>query len=113
MIHACLEGPESGVYYRGEGTITNNSYTSISLPDYVEKIATDLTINVTSIYNELDDSNICLKCSRIKNNQFNVYGTNCSFYWIVYGKRLDLEVEPYKININVQGDGPYTWAKYK
>ena len=112
LVHACLEGPESGVYYRGEGKIVNNNYTTIELPYYVNKLARDFTINITQIYDENSVEDIILKCSRVLNNKFNVYGKNCSFFWLVYGKRLSLDVEPYKINLNVKGDGPYTWIQY-
>jgi hypothetical protein len=50
-----------------------------------------------------------LYSSRIENNSFQVYGENCEFYWIVQGKRLDVEVEPLKNKISVKGSGPYTW----
>ena len=112
LVHACLEGPESGVYYRGEGKIINNSCTTIELPYYVDKLARDFTINITQIYDENSLEDVILKCSRVLNNKFNVYGKNCSFFWLVYGKRLALDVEPYKINLNVKGDGPYTWIQY-
>ena len=112
LVHACLEGPESGVYYRGEGNITNNNSTTIELPYYVNKLASNFTINITPIYDDNAHEDITLKCSRVLNNTFIVYGKNCSFFWHVFGKRLPLEVEPYKNNINVKGDGPYTWIQY-
>ena len=125
LVHACLEGPEAGVYYRGLGEITNNKYTTITLPHYVEKLAYDFTVQVTTIIDEdLEISiinNNCEKenkianiftnivCSRVKNNKFNVYGTNRKFYWHVYGKRGEINVEPLKSSVNVEGDGPYKW----
>jgi len=112
LVHACLEGPESGVYYRGEGIILNNNFTTIELPYYVDKLASNFTVNITPIYDENTEENLNLKCSRVLNNKFNVYGKNCSFFWLVYGKRLPIEVEPYKSKINVKGDGPYTWIQY-
>lgn len=112
LVHACLEGPESGVYYRGEGSITNGQFTTIELPNYVDKIATEFTINITPINDELNNEDVSLRCSRIKDNKFDVYGKNSNFYWIVYGKRLSLDVEPLRINLNVKGDGPYTWIQY-
>ena len=112
LVHACLEGPESGVYYRGEDQITNNSYAVIELPKYVDKLAKDFTIHLTPIYDDNNLQDITLKCSRIKDNKFTVYGKNCNFYWIVYGKRLEVEVEPLKVNLNVKGSGPYTWIEY-
>jgi hypothetical protein len=47
--------------------------------------------------------------SKVENNKFKVYGKNGSFYWIVYGKRLEIEVEPEKESVTVNGMGPYKW----
>ena len=74
----------------------------------MNKLATDFTVNITPIYDENNLKDISLKCSRVLNNKFNVYGINCSFFWFVCGKRLSLEIEPYKENTNVKGNGPYT-----
>ena len=107
MVHGCLEGPEAGIYYRGIGEITNNEYIQIELPDYVEKIASNITIQVTGIYD-----NSCIKKynpSEIKNNIFHVYGPNGKFYWIVYGTRQNIEVEPFKTTKIINGDGPYKY----
>jgi hypothetical protein len=107
LVHGCLEGPEAGVYYRGIGEITNNESTQIELPHYVEDIATNITIQVTGIY-----ENRCMKMynsTDIHNNVFHVYGPNGKFYWIVYGTRQDIEVEPFKTNKTINGDGPYKY----
>ena len=77
LVHACLEGPESGVYYRGKGEITNNYNTTIMLPDYVEKLATDFTIQITHIY---DGNTKTYSASEITNNVFSVYGENGKFF---------------------------------
>ena len=113
LVHACLEGPEAGVYYRGEAKIENNHSTTVFLPEYVNKLATNFTIHLTPIYEELDEepSPIPLKCSRVKDNKFNVYGQNGSFYWTVYGKRQDIEIEPLKATAKVEGNGPYKWIQ--
>jgi hypothetical protein len=109
LVHACLEGPEGGVYYRGIGEITNNQSTSIILPDYVRKLSTEFTVQVTQIYSHDNTSSIPVKASKVKNNSFNVYGENCEFYWTVFGKRGDVEVEPLKATTHVKGNGPYKW----
>jgi len=107
LVHACLEGPEAGVYYRGIGEITDNISTTITLPDYVEKLASDFTIQITPIYN--GKINI-LNSGEIVNNSFLVYGENCKFNWIAYGKRLEItNVEPNKNDVSVKGSGPYLW----
>ena len=114
LVHACLEGPEAGVYYRGEAKIENNHSTTVFLPEYINKLATNFTIQLTPIYEEPDEEQTlppCLKCSRVKDNQFNVYGKNGSFYWSVYGKRQDIDIEPLKVNTKVEGNGPYKWIQ--
>jgi hypothetical protein len=107
LVHACLEGPESGVYYRGKGEIMNNKSVIIYLPDYVDKLAIEFTVQVTRIYDGI--SIHPLNTSEVKNNCFTVYGVNSKFFWVVQGKRNDIEVEPLKINTNVKGSGPYKW----
>ena len=107
LVHGCLEGPESGVYYRGKGEIINNKSTIIQLPEYVKKLARDFTIQLTPIYCEREIKQ--LYTSEVEDNSFKVYGENCKFYWLVQGKRCDIEVEPSKSDVNIKGSGPYKW----
>jgi len=107
LVHACLEGPEAGVYYRGEDTISNNHSIEISLPHYVDKLANDFTVQVTPIYNSTITKP--LLTSRVVNNKFTVYGENCDFFWHVYGKRGAIDIEPIKSDVYVKGAGPYLW----
>jgi len=106
LVHACLEGPEAGVYYRGKGEITNNECVEIKLPHYVEKLAYDFTVQITPIYG---NKIVTLNSSEIENNTFKVYGENAKFHWTVYGNRHDINVEPDKDTVNVKGDGPYLY----
>jgi len=107
LVHACLEGPEAGVYYRGTGEIKDNNSSIITLPKYVEKLATDFTLQITPIYN--GKINV-LNSGEVVNNSFSVYGENCKFNWIAYGKRLEItNVEPNKDDVSVKGSGPYLW----
>lgn len=106
LVHTCLEGPEAGVYYRGTGKITDNFSTTIILPHYVDKFTTDYTIQITPIYN---GKIVTLNSSEVINNQFTVYGENSKFYWTVYGKRFDINVEPNKCDVEVKGNGPYLY----
>jgi hypothetical protein len=102
LVHACLEGPEAGVYYRGEGKIENESVT-VTLPDYTTAFI-DFTINLTPI-----GKCISLATSRVKNGKFEVYGEPCEFFWTVYAKRGNVVVEPLKSSVKLNGDGPYKW----
>uniref|UniRef100_A0A6C0H9Q9 Uncharacterized protein n=1 Tax=viral metagenome TaxID=1070528 RepID=A0A6C0H9Q9_9ZZZZ len=108
LVHGCLEGPEAGVYYRGKGLITNNESVVIELPDYVDKLATNLTVQLTPIY----DGNIYKPqyfSSEVAGNKFEVHGVNGAFYWTVYGQRISFIVEPNKKEVEIKGDGPYKW----
>jgi hypothetical protein len=111
LVHACLEGPEAGVYYRGESKIENNQSVVVKLPDYVSSFATNFSINITPIYSDDSDENIVYRTSRVKDNAFTVHGKNGSFYWIVYGQRGKVDVEPKKSEVQVSGDGPYKYIK--
>jgi hypothetical protein len=107
LIHSCLEGPEVGVYYRGVGEITNNESVKICLPEYVRNLAYDFSVQLTPIYKGVEIKQ--LYSSRVVNNEFNVYGENTEFFWLVHGSRGVLNVEPYKSDVDVKGDGPYKW----
>jgi hypothetical protein len=110
LVHGCLEGPEAGVYYRGEGKITNDDNVVIELPDYVNNLTTFLTVQLTPIYDG-NPNKKSLHVSRVLDNKFTVYGENGEFFWTVFGKRQDIIVEPKKSDVNVSGDGPYKWIK--
>jgi len=110
LVHACLEGPEAGVYYRGQDEITNGNDIVITLPEYVFELATDFTIQVTQIF---EGKFVQLATSKIENNRFKVFSNNgnTKFYWIIYGKRENINVEPYIIESRLKGNGPYTWIE--
>jgi len=106
LVHGCLEGPEGGVYYRGKAEITNDNSVVVKLPEYVSNLAKDLSVQITPIYNgKIKVYNV----SNVEDNCFTVYGENGEFFWIAYGNRTSIEVEPYKKDINVKGYGPYRW----
>ena len=107
LVHACLEGPEAGVYYRGKGEIENDTSVTIYLPYYVSALATNFTIQVTPIYNGNNVANYSV--SEIIDNKFTVYGENGKFYWIVHGSRSEINVDPDKSSVEVKGTGPYLW----
>jgi hypothetical protein len=106
LVHGCLEGPEAGVYYRGKGEITNDTHVIIELPYYVSSLAANFSVQVSSIFNgRINNYNV----SEVIDNKFTVYGNNGKFYWMVYGTRQEIEVDPNKSDVVVKGDGPYLW----
>jgi hypothetical protein len=114
LVHACLEGPESGVYYRGKGEIVNGISVDVQLPAYVGALCpeAEFTVQLTHIY---DGAVKVFSASEVDpaTNSFRVYGENGRFNWLVHGKRLDIEVEPNKADVNRHGDGPYTYLSQK
>lgn len=108
-MHACLEGPEAGVYYRGKGEITNDERSTIYLPDYVASFAKNFTISVTGIYNKETKVSPYYTTDEFENGSFTVYGLNGKFYWVVYGERSQITAEPNKSDVEIKGFGPYRW----
>jgi hypothetical protein len=115
LVHACLEGPESGVYYRGTDKINKgDKKTIIKLPEYVSLFTKDLQVIVSLIVDDEDEEICNIYASRVEGGIFSVYRSRIidnetKFNWIVTGKRGDIIVEPYKNEINVKGEGPYKY----
>ena len=107
LVHACLEGPEAGVYYRGKNIIQEGREVTIDLPDYVSELADDFTVHITPIHVKGSFVKRILSVSEVENNSFTVYGEPGPFNWIVYGRRQIVITEPYKSQVEVKGEGPY------
>lgn len=88
LRHACIEGPEVGIYYRGR-LIQNNK---IVLPDYWENLVNPetITVNLTPhrIYQELYVKNI--ESGKIIHIYNNLSGPiDCSY--TIYAERIDVD----------------------
>jgi hypothetical protein len=103
LVHSCVEGPEDGVYYRGKGFNDGGSVV-ISLPDYVLPLAHSFTVHVTPIGRPR-----LLHTSPVEQGRFTVSGDSGPFYWMVYGTRNTITVEPERDQVVVMGEGPYTY----
>jgi hypothetical protein len=111
LVHVCLEGPEAGVYYRGKSRITNNRSINIELPSYVAHFAKNFTIHVSPIHDGTEVART-YSVSDVENGVFTVYGPTGEFYWIVFGERSTIEVEPLKTEVIVRGAKPYQWIEH-
>ena len=93
LTHASLEGPELGIYYRGEAE-TVEGRVEITLPDYFEALTMqeNRTILLTQVYDEEDDALALLAASRVKDGKFRVRSSNPSqkFFWEVKAVRGDI-----------------------
>ena len=111
LVHSCLEGPEAGVYYRGKAEIITNGEIEIYLPKYT-KYFSDFTIDITPIGKE---NKTIYSVSEVEHDKetddvkFSVFGSNGCFFWKVFGKRLDINTEPNKLDVVLKGEGPYTY----
>jgi hypothetical protein len=90
LIHACLEGPESAVYYRGEAQLEWGRAT-IRLPEYFEALTRQE--GRTVILTPKGREPCLLSYEEIGDGVLKVYGT-CSdgvFSWEVKAVRADVE----------------------
>lgn len=124
LIHACLEGPEAAVFYRGQGQL-ENGWVEVRLPDYFEALCAEegRSVQLTSIADDPEDE-WCpvLHATYPKNGRFfvglgsGVVAMDQRFWWQVTAVRKDVDallVEPLKKDVVVMGSGPYTYYKQK
>jgi hypothetical protein len=103
LVHCCIEGPESGVYYRGEARLSDGVAT-VELPPYFEALTRPegRTVQLTPIWDGDDAPCSPLCATPVREGRFRVRAIDraCStqrFYWEVKAVRADiapLEVEP-------------------
>ena len=97
LIHACLEGPESAVYYRGRGRLREGRAT-VQLPEYFEALTRTegRTVTLTAIGREP----FLLSYEDVVEGAFRVHGTkpDGEFSWEVKAVRAD--VEPLEVEVS-------------
>lgn len=116
LIHACLEGPETKVFYEGEAQLEDNGAVIVYLPSYFEDLThvEGRTVQLTPIASP-DRPSVLLSATEPRDGQFTVIGDPKSrqrFWWEVKGVRKDvpkLLVEPNRSDVRVRGDGPYRY----
>jgi hypothetical protein len=96
LIHAALEGPENGVYYRGEGRLADGA-AIVELPEYFEALTCPQgrTVQLTPVFED-DEPVSPLAASRVRDGVFRVRTVDASpathaFCWEVKAVRADLE----------------------
>jgi hypothetical protein len=91
LIHACLEGPENGVYYRGEAEL-EGGHAVVTLPNYFEALTRTegRTVHLTAKGREP----FLLSYEDVVDGRFTVHGTKPDgrFSWEVRAVRADLEL---------------------
>jgi hypothetical protein len=106
LVHVCLEGPEAGVYYRGEAQLIDGE-AEVELPGYFDAL-TETGSATVQLTPKLDGP-VCagpLAASGVRDGTFKVRGIDDArpdqaFFWQVTAVRMvdeDLEIEPRKVN---------------
>jgi len=87
LVHAAIEGPESAVYYRGEGQLTNGRAV-VCLPQYFEALTRQdgRTVMLTNV-DGFDRLAVARQASRqVANGRFFVVSDNVSSSQVFNGK---------------------------
>lgn len=119
LRHACIEGPESEVFYDGVSQL-HNGIAWIELPTYFEHLTLKegRKIQIT-VEDDGSDDFFAPRYSEIENGRFRVRGPKTShakFSWSVTAIRGDVDrllSEPKKSEVEIVGFGPYTYEKPK
>ena len=101
------------------------NFVEITLPAYVNALATEFTVHLTPVISEENDNAfVTLATSNVQNGRFKVYRKKTQSFWgwligkkaspqlfdyVVFGKRAAINVEPMKAEVEVKGQGPYKW----
>ena len=95
LVHASLEGPEIGVYFRGKSTSN-----TITMPDYWGGLVDldSMTVELTAI-----GANQCLFVDSVESNGDVVVGSNTdeplNYFYVVYGERKDIDKLAIEVDI--------------
>ena len=117
LVHACFEGPEAAVYYRGHVQLDRRGRQQVELPDYFTKLvrAGTETVQVSAVLERDTDPFGPCAATAVKDGRFTIRGhPSQRIAWRVEGERADvptLNVEPRRADVIVGGDGPYQWIR--
>jgi hypothetical protein len=94
LVHGSLEGPENGVYYRGEDVTDSDGNAEIALPDYFEALTTPegRTVLLTQLFEDDSADFAQLMAGRVVNGKFRVRSSvpAIKFCWMVNAVRADV-----------------------
>jgi hypothetical protein len=122
LVHACIEGPEAAVFYRGKSEL-KDGWIEVQLPEYFEALCAEegRSVQLTCIAdNPVDEWCPVLHATYPKNGKFwvglgsGVVVNDQKFWWEVTAVRKDVSpvvAEPLRSEVEVGGMGPYTFIK--
>lgn len=92
LRHSCLEGPENGVYYRGEAVVVDGE-AEVTLPDYFEALTlpTERSVQLTQIF-EGSPVFAQIAASRVTDGKFKIHANqpDTKVWWEVKAVRGDV-----------------------
>ena len=113
LVHACLEGPEPGVFYRGTAVILPLDIScTVCLPAYATVVAQGFTVEVTRVLRPEEEMGAIggYGATRVSaGGAFSVYGPPGEYDWMVRGSRGDIATEVPKSAATLCGEGPYRY----
>jgi len=118
LVHACLEGPEAAVYYRGKARIlAHESHTVVTLPDYVVALANQFTFHVNMSGRQEENVPTCdlfVSASAASEGTFSVSvdprpTRDVNISWYVMGQRHSIKTQVPKDQVQRRTFGPYSW----
>lgn len=110
LVHATTESPHNGVEYWGTVELDEDGLVEVALPDYFEQLtrAEGRAVFLSTV--DIPDS---VAATYPKEGQFTISGTpGRRVNWLVKAVRVDvpeLDAEPLRADVVVNGDGPYRY----
>jgi hypothetical protein len=97
LVHGTLEGPESAVFYRGEGRLADGK-ARVTLPDYFEALTRKegRTVLAVPVFDAEDEVVSALAVSHVASGTFTVRALDQNnpgqpFFWEVKAVRADVD----------------------
>ena len=108
LVHACLEGPEAGVYYRGSAVTNGEGRATVQLPVYTAAF-TDFTVHLTPQSSMTQFCSSPVGPDSYFHIETKVPGVHMN--WLVHALRAPVNAEPLVSEVTVLGapDTPYRW----
>ncbi len=112
LVHGCLEGPESGVYYRGTAKIAEGQKSArVTLPKYCAAFD-EFTAFAVPVCEDEDIHLRPIAVGKVRDNAFSVFSDGPGqFNWSVYARRANINIEISKNTAKLKGNGPYVWLE--
>jgi hypothetical protein len=119
LVHACLEGPENGVMYRGRATTDEDGWADVALPEYFEHLCAEngRQVFLQAVIDPESPMMHAVAASDVEDGAFRIFCSGppgTAVDWCCFAARKDIaapNIEPLKSDVTVRGDGPYRYIE--